>query len=229
LFDTITTVLEGTVEYKEYLQNGWNAATISAAFMVLFTFPEIWGIRAQAKTIERERNGDSVSNVMFMYGLSFFFVCAVFGLHNKSAAMVFNAVLTGLPQVFVLAALLKYKGFSRTEYILAGIFTCMPVWEYYTPYKSESYLVMSFGFWYAFGAQLKELWSAGKTGALDIRLMSVYLGASSAWTVFVFQGNDLYFKISQIGVITLITAIFCLWWIWWWRERRLRLRAHPTT
>ncbi len=210
--------LEWTAEYKNW---GWNAATVSTCIILLVTGPEVWGIIKQSKTIWMDRKGDSVSNTMFSFTLSFFFVAAIYGWHLKSVSMIANSIITGVAQIPILWGLLKFKGFSRTETVLAIVFVLMPIAEHTSSSKGELYLLFSFGLWYAFGAQLWELWREGKRGEVNIRMWSVFLFATAAWTTFAFAGDEFYFKIAQVGISFFITAINVLWWWFWLRDKSL--------
>lgn len=216
--DMLLAALYWTVEYRNF---GWNLATISAATVFVVTFPEIWGIIKQNETIWKDKKGDSVSNIMFSYTLSFFLVGAIYGWHLHSVSMVFNAALTGVVQIPILVGLLKFKGFTKKEVVLGCAFALMPLIEYgggHWGYRSELYLVFSFGLWYAFGDQLGELWRGGKRGEVDIRMFTVFLFATIAWTTFAFMGDEWPFKVSQAGISTFIVAINGLWWWLWLRD-----------
>jgi len=219
LQDIFWAALEWTAEYKNW---GWNAATISVTMIGFFTITESYGILEQNKKIRQDKRGDSVSNILFLYTTSFFLMSGVWGWHLHSIVIVVNAAVTGLVQIPVLMALWKYKDFSVREKVLGVVFAAMPLWMLITPYKSESYLILMFGIWFAFADQFWELWSAGKTGELSIKLLLMYLVASVAWTTYAFTSTDPYFQISQAVLLILLIAITMLWCVWWWRERRAR-------
>ena len=216
LQDIFWAALEWTAEYKNW---GWNAATVSTCIIIAVTGPETWGIIKQGETIWKDKKGDSVSNVMFAFTFSFFFVAAIYGWHLKSVSLIANSVITGFAQVPILWGLLKFKGFSKREFVLAGVFALMPIAELATSLRGELYLVFSFGLWYAFGAQLWELWREKARGEVDVRLLVVYLIATSAWTTFAFSGDEPYFKASQVGISSFIFAINVLWWWFWLRDK----------
>lgn len=220
--DLFWNLVQATAEYQSWQKGGWNTFTITAALLIGFTVTETYGIIVQNREIWRERSGASVSVTMNLFFFSFFFVAAIFGWHERSAAMVFNAVVTGAAQVPIVLGLWKFKGFTRKEWISAGLFAAMMAWELYTPNKSFWYLVFSFGLWYSLYTQLKELWDAGETGVLNGQLLAVFLVSSGTWTAFAFAGENPYFKISQVGIISLFTAITALWCWYWLREHFFR-------
>ena len=166
----------------------------------------------------KKQSGESVSNTAFVLGSAFFVVCALYGWHLKSVSMIVNAVVTGLAQIPIMWGLAKFKGFTKTERWIALAAALMPIWEYVTEMKGEFYLIFSVTIWVAFGSLFVELQKTKTTGALDIRLLSVYMIATIAWTVFAFSGEDMFFKISQSVLVSLMFATTTLWLIYRWRE-----------
>lgn len=220
--DLFWSLVYATAEYQSWQKDGWNTFTVTAQLLAVFTITETYGIVVQGREIWRERSGASVSVTTNLFFFSFFFVAAIFGWYEKSAAMVFNAVVTGVAQIPIVIGLLRFKGFTRQEWLSAALFGAMMGWEVYTPHKSFWYLVFSFGLWYSLYMQLKELWDSGKTGVLNGQLLLVFLVSSGTWTAFAFAGENPYFKLSQVGIITLFSAITALWCWFWIKEQRAR-------
>lgn len=85
MFETIITVLKGTVEWQQYEKFGlWNANTLGAIGVVTTSCLEMWGLWQQGRTIWKLRSGESVSVTMFNYTAWYFLFCGIYGAHINS-------------------------------------------------------------------------------------------------------------------------------------------------
>lgn len=198
-------------------QLGWNALTIGFAGTLLFTLVEAWGLWRQGKTIRDKESGKSVSVLWFCYFATLFAVLFIYGLANRSIAMTFNGLLA-LVHIPILTGLWKHKGFSTVERRAGIAFIGIIMLCAVAPFgmKGWIFLLLSFGNIGASVLQPYEIWKNKTSGAVEIRLLSVYTISTIFWVIYAYASGDWVLKIICPAFLAVLSTTVVLWF--WYRE-----------
>ncbi|MDO8556858.1 MAG: hypothetical protein Q7R98_00110 [Candidatus Jorgensenbacteria bacterium] len=183
-------ILRKTLEYQNF---GFNELFISAVATVIFTVLQGYGVLMQGRRIWRERSGESISVTFFSYATFYFLAFLVYGAEKWSIAMVFNGVL-GFVHIPILAGLLKFKGFTRNEWILLGAFSTMvPAFFILDGEPQEVFLMICLlGILATLVKQTLDTWSyvklrrsgrADKPIALEPRFLVSFMATNAVWFI----------------------------------------------
>lgn len=205
----------------ELEQLGWNALTIGFLGTMIFTLIEGWGLREQGKTIWRTQSGQSVSIITFCYFAALFSILFIYGLSVKSIAMTFNGIVLSVLHIPILRGLWKFKGFTKTEQLLSIAFLATVCTTLFVSFKDVIFLVISFGNIAALSMQPYEIWKEKSSGAVEIKLLAVYLTSTSFWIIYAYSIHDWVLQI----ICPAFLVIFSITTILWFKYRSPNERA----
>src|SRR3989339_183294 len=160
-------------ELVEVQNFGFNAITISAIIIVIFSILESWGIYKQNKKIWDKKSGESVSVAWFIYFMFMLFSYFVYGIFTKEAAIIING-LASLFVVPIVVGLWRFKGFSKIDFFVFLLCVLGFVVMLIFPFKRIMFLLFSFGSILALIAQLVEMHKTKAVGVIEIKLIQVY-------------------------------------------------------
>src|SRR3989339_685777 len=155
-------------ELVEVQNFGFNAITISAIIIVIFSILESWGIYKQNKKIWDKKSGESVSVAWFIFFSDF-----VYCIFSKEAAIIING-LASLFVVPIVVGLWRFKGFSKIDFFVFLLCVLGFVVMLIFPFKKIMFLLFSFGSILALIAQLVEMHKTKAVGVIEIKLIQVY-------------------------------------------------------
>lgn len=197
-----------SVEYQNW---GWNSVTIGSLGTIIFTFVELWGLHKQNQTIWQKQSGQSLSVSWF----SFFFFASVafsfYGLHIRSIASILNGVVLALIHIPILLGLWQYKEFTRWESIQFFLLIATIPAMILLPWKDQVFLIISIGVIYAIATQPLELYKTKSVGAVDIRMLLVYVLSTIFWVIYAFAINEWVLKalaLVNLGSLSLATFLW---------------------
>lgn len=172
-------LLKGTIEYQNW---GWNAMTVSFVGTVFFTLLQMWSSFGQGRTIFQKRSGESVSSVFFIYGGWYCSAFLIYGLTRNSIAMSLNGLLC-VPYAFAVYGLYRFKGFTRTDWLLFVLCSAMgPLMYLLTDITREIVLtVIVIGMLLPLGMQMREMYRTKRPGAVDPRFVVVLALSCIFW------------------------------------------------
>lgn len=184
MLEFLLEILHGSVEYKEW---GWNSTTVGSVGVFIFIFVEGWGLWKQSGTIWLEKSGTSVSFRWFTFIGAYFGATIPYGIYHESIAMTASAVVTTVLHIPIIVGLMKYKDLDISEIIQSVLYLLMIPVIILTEEKEFFYTLFSFGTIYALATQPLELYKTKDPGAVDIRLIAVYVVSTLFWIVFAFS------------------------------------------
>ncbi len=182
-FDAARRFFLDTVEVRQW---GLNSIIVSAFATAVFTLLEGWGLWQQARTIRTRRSGESVSVTWFSFCQFVFPAYALYGMHVRGLAVIFDGTIQALMTLPVMIGLLRFKPLTRREKWQLPIFALMVPAMAFLPWKNTVFLVMTTGFILSSAQQPLELWKRRKTGAVDPKLLAVMLLTMGFWAVYAF-------------------------------------------
>lgn len=197
-----------TLEYKNW---GFNSLTIGFLGTIMLTGIEGWGLVKQKESIWDRESGESVSVMMFSFLLFFMFTFFIYGIYIKSFSVAFNGFVLGILHIPIILGLWKFKGFSRLEkkwFILTSLMIPLMI---FLPWKDETYLVLAFITLFAASTQPWEIWKNDKAGAVDIRLLTVYLISTIFWMIYAFSIGEMPLKITTSATLIILIVTIRLW------------------
>lgn len=186
--------LEWLRQTQEYRNFGLNPLFISATLTVVFTIVQGYGLFQQSGRVWRDRSGESLSVIFFGYAMFYFLAFMLYGAQKQSIAMTLNGAL-GYVHIPILAGILKFKGFTRKEWLFLGMFSLMvPAFLVLKGDLLEIMLMAClFGILVTLGKQTIETWSfvklrrtggADKPIALEPKFLLAFMTTNVFWFVF---------------------------------------------
>src|SRR3989339_528419 len=194
-------------ELVEVQNFGFNAITISAIIIVIFSILESWGIYKQNKKIWDKKSGESVSVAWFIYFMFMLFSYFVYGIFTKEAAIIING-LASLFVVPIVVGLWRFKGFSKIDFFVFLLCVLGFVVMLIFPFKKIMFLLFSFGSILALIAQLVEMHKTKAVGVIEIKLIRVYLVSTAVFVVYSIFVND--WPLLIISVLSFILLVIIL-------------------
>ena len=83
----MSSIFRNSIEWQGW---GYNALTISFIGTVIFIVLEGWGLRIKNRSIWRNKSGESISVILFIYLGCLFITVSIYGCCIKSIAAIFN-------------------------------------------------------------------------------------------------------------------------------------------
>lgn len=204
------TLLGVLAESREYQSWGWNALTVGSSGIIVFTLAEVWGAWKQNQKIWHEKSGESVSVNFFSYNFFSFTALIFYGAHIASGASIFNGLLM-LFYIPILLGLWKFKGFTCREKVLFVFFSTMVPTIAILPWKDEVFLIISAGIVYSVATMPWELWKTKRTGAVEIKLLVVFLISTMFWVAYAFAIGEWVLEILTTVNLFLLCLSTGLW------------------
>lgn len=208
-------IFSRTIEYRSW---GLNASTVSFLATVFFTTFLGWAFWRQDKIVRDRRSGKSVSAIWHTYYAFYSVSALIYGLQTSSGALLYNGLLC-IPRFFVIAGLIKYKGFAPSEKNALVAFALMPVVLLAAPGHDAIFLGISFGSVIAFAFQPFEIWRSKDAGDVDIRLLVTYGIANGFWVVYAYATHIRALMIISPLMLFLSIVTITLWYFY--RRKKL--------
>jgi uncharacterized protein with PQ loop repeat len=197
------------MQFIELQQFGWNLVTFGFVGAMSTALLGFWGIIQQARTIWRQRSGESVPMLMHTYGLLFFGGGSVYGFQIGSLALIIMG-LRGLLTLPVLYGLWKFSNFRWWEWLGTAIVLTILILMPFLPYLDEIYFLTSLGMVPFFLPQPIAILRNGR-GAVSLGfLLSAFIGIAF-WTVYSFAIGNWVLMITNPIMLTVVTATIILW------------------
>lgn len=192
-------ILRQTVEWQMW---GWNLATLSFLFTLVFTLIDGWGYKKQGETIWEHESAESVSAITFFYAAGLCYSYSVYALFIGSIAVLFNGLVLGYNIIPILHGILKFKDMKKSEKICCMLFSLMIPAMLFLPWKGEMFfLFMSVGL-ASLAMQPLEMWRNKNAGDVDIRAMTVFVLGVFFWAVYgFFVGQSPEASSAEAGLI----------------------------
>ena len=202
----------------EWQHWGLNVATFSSVSITVLALFEAWGLRNQIRTIWKEESGESVSVLLFSYRTGYYSLFLPFGIYAGSIVISLNSLLAIFCAVIVYG-LSKYKSWTLYEKVIAGVAPLMPIAMILLPWKDAMYVGFSMVLLGTALWQVVELYRAKSPGALDIRLLSIYVFASFVWLVFAYVVGNVGLMITTPIAFSTMLATALLWVYYFYQEK----------
>jgi uncharacterized protein with PQ loop repeat len=197
---------KNTVEWQGW---GYNALTISFIATAVFTVLEGWGFWMQNLSIWRNKSGESISVVLFIYFGCLFISVIAYGYNIKSMAAIFNGML-GFLHLPILFGLWRYKGYTKLEIGCLCAFPAMIPAMIFLPWKDLLMISMLFGSIIPLAMQLYEMWRAKSAGVVDARFLGVLIISTAFWVVYAFAIQNWVMEVIYPLTLAILVLIFLL-------------------
>lgn len=173
-------ILKNSIEYQNF---GLNALSISAIATICFSIMQGYGAIAQNNKIWREKSGETIKILFFVYNFWYFFSFFIYGIAQNSIAITFNGAI-GFLYIPILIGLHKFKGFSRKEVILSLLgFLVVPA-MIFIPQKNYVLLVIVILICPITIEQFIEFIRNRGLGAFSIKYVIIFFSTSAFWLIY---------------------------------------------
>ncbi|MBI3274008.1 MAG: hypothetical protein HYZ69_02595 [Candidatus Colwellbacteria bacterium] len=178
---------------------------------MFFSVLGAWGLWKQNFAIWKNKSGRSVSISHFSFSLGYFLSGFTWGLEKNSLALILHCGGRAFFHVPILVGLWKFKGFTRSEKILSGLFLAGIFVTILMSVKEASFLIYSIGSILAYFTQPVEIFRNKYAGTVEPGLHWIYFGNGTFWTIYGFATNDpvLEWTVPPNVVIALVTIALC--------------------
>jgi len=173
--------MEKFVEFQNW---GFNALIISFFMTIIFSIFQGYGFVVQSRKIFKEESVESISLVMFFYLFFYLMAFAVYGLEEKSLAIIFK----GLIFIFVapiIVGIFKFKDKITLKDICLFILTMTVVPAMIILKNKDGLLLflLTIGL-VAIFFQLITIVKNKSTGVLEIKLIYICLTTNIFWLIY---------------------------------------------
>jgi uncharacterized protein with PQ loop repeat len=215
--DFVAAVIVSTFEYQNF---GLNVLTISFLVTVGFTFfLQLPGLVSQAQTLWKNKSAEGVEMLTFIAFFSYFLVTLIYMFSISSVAGIINSLTLLPPQIFILAALFKYKKIRLIDVAVGAIGAVLvagmlvPEWRAVI-FTSASILVF-------FALLLQPLTMLRTKSVLNIAVSFPrnFAVVTLVWTIYGLTIGDWYVAGSS-GAFMLV---YLLTTVLWYRYRTLSI------
>ncbi|MBI2108725.1 MAG: hypothetical protein HYT93_00890 [Parcubacteria group bacterium] len=216
--ESILEFLKTTHEYQGF---GINKLTFWALGTVAFTGIEWWGLWKQNEKIWSEKSGESLSVTLITFATFSYFAFIFYGIEIKSASSIFNGIL-GIMDFFILWGLWKFKGFTQREKIQFWVFAAMvPAMAFFPKHHNEIFLIVSIGIIVALLTMPWEIFKAGKTGVVEIKMLIAFDAATIFWVFYAFEIDEPVLKFLSSANLLILIVTTLLWYRLYLKEKQL--------
>ncbi len=202
--------IKNSVEYQQF---GWNALTIGFVMTVIFTFFQGYGLFAQNRVIWKEKSGESLSTLFFIYMTFYFTNFMFYGLAEGKIGMVFNALLV-IMYVPILIGLWKYKTFSLKETYtsLLCVICLFPSYALMNGlYRESFFLALLIGICLFQCMPIYEMWRAKSGGAVSLNYLIMFMITAVGWLIYAIAIHNLMLEIFNPIAILLFGIMLVMY------------------
>lgn len=191
---------------------GWDWEAISFWGIIIFAIIGSWGLWKQSQKIWKEKSGKSVSVTANFFFTASMFVGLAYGLEKNLDAVTFHNLLRIVFLLPIVAGLIKFKKFTKTEKILCACFCIMMLLVWFVPRKDFLFLFSQTVGVLTLATQPYEIFKNKDVGVVEVKLFAVFTPSSIFWVIYAFANGDWILKITQpvFLFLTLITLALCL-------------------
>lgn len=201
--------LQNTLEWRGW---GLNLLTIGAIASCFFTILQGIGIWKQNLRVRCQKSGESVSVIFFSYSLFYFFAFMAYGIFKQSIAMTFNGTL-GFVSIPILAALWRYKRFTKIELASFAVFPLMiPAMILMEEERDILLLIFLIGVLFSIARQAYEAWESADTSTIDPVFIAIFMATNAFWLLYAIAIDNLALIIFNPISFVLFLFIFLMYW-----------------
>lgn len=198
----------------------WDAATIGAWGVNLFTVVEGIGLYLQIRQIWRARSGASVSVGMMLFLTTLCLSAIVYGLTAQRGPLIFNGLVLGLGFGAVAVGLWRFKGYRPWErWFGIGLLISIGL-MLLTGHHDRWYFLYSTGSAVALCLQPWEIWRKQDAGIVDIRMLLLFEVSNTFWVVYGYAVRDWVLMTLCPVYVAVLGLTIILWLIYRPRRRR---------
>lgn len=206
----------------EFVNFGWNPATVSFVGTILLTIFQGWSLFKQSSVIWKNRSGQPLFASLFIYSASYSGMLLVYGILEGRIANVFNGLLF-IPYLMVVIAFYRFERFYSLDRLASITFPLliliMAVLE-----KSHDRQLFFF-----FGAalvvvpiigQARNLSRIGKIGSIEPSYAISLMVSNLFWAVYGISTGDL--AMSILNPVSFVIMVCFLTWYYTFKGLRMR-------
>lgn len=209
-------LLESTVEYREFTENGFfSLGILTALGTVAFTFAQAYGAWEQGRTIWRKRSGEGMSSIMILYSTCYFFAFIVYGAWRTSIAMVFNGLL-GFVFIPAVMGLWRFRGFRVRDWVCLAVFLALVPLMALVEWKDLLLLVSLGGVIVTVIPQTVaayRAWQKGDPGAIEPKFFAMFMATNAFWFVYALAIGNWPLQIFNPVSFTNLGLALAFWWL----------------
>lgn len=206
-------IIKQTVEYQDWGFNGLSAGVVGV--LVFWCF-QTWGLYKQGNKIRDgvvKSGKESALSVHWIgYLAGFMLVNLPYGIHMKSALLVFSPAISFVFLARVLWNIYSLYGFTRDEVIGLVLYSLMIPLMILLPWMDIMYLVFSLGTAVALTTQPWKMFKEKSADGIEIRMLLTYLAMIVFWCIYAFAIESLALMILN-PIVMIITVITILLWV----------------
>lgn len=210
--------LLNTVEWQNW---GWNTLTYGAIGAGALAIFQGFGVWRQGIRVHREKQAQTLSFLLFGYSMAYFFSAAIYGVKQKSIALMILAG-SGLLHIPIVTGIPKYRAVTTQERWFVRIFFLMiPLMWYATKVELHEtfFLVFLFGLLGFIAPQAYRAWKRADTSDLDVVMILSFLIGAIFWFVYGFADNR-WWALKVFNPPAFVLWFFIL--LMWWKKGRLK-------
>src|SRR3989344_3987069 len=165
---------------------GWNLATGAFIVTVALTLFQLHGLIQQARAVWKERKNADVSPVMFFTFFTYFLVFlsySVSAAHRNGGGIV-NTLILLWPQLFILAALVKFKPLNRSAILVAIGGIVLVAVSALTSYQMVCYYIAAVAMFGGLVLQALETIERKSVKGVALSFPLTFAIVTAAWVVY---------------------------------------------
>lgn len=197
---------------KESMFAGWSPESISSIGIIFFIIFGSYALFVQGRKIWKNESGLSVSVVWTFIFFSMFTTYPIIGIERDNILMVIQGVFRIIFYIPILCGLYKFKGFTRTEIVLARLFFVMVFIMIEYPRTGEFVYttITLFGVAgvFAQGMLIKKEMNAGVVSAV---LLFAYATNAGLWIWYNYEIQDFFLFINSIFFMIAYAYTIAMW------------------
>ncbi|MFZ4648283.1 MAG: hypothetical protein ACOYMB_01455 [Patescibacteria group bacterium] len=195
-----------SVEAKNF---GLNTITISALITLILSTYQMWGVTKQIATIRRERSTESISIPLIIFAFFYLIATVMYGIYTSKLSIIYN----GSNFLFFLVVLIniwRIKKFAISDFLYLLLFSLLILEMIINPNKKLAYMMCASIMLIGMISQLILLIKNEKSGALEPKLINVYIVTNSSWLIYGIITNDWVLQLSNAISVTIVISIAIL-------------------
>ncbi|MCX6795234.1 MAG: hypothetical protein NT165_00675 [Candidatus Falkowbacteria bacterium] len=204
--ETIVQFFKNSVEAKNF---DFNLITVSALLTIILSTYQMWGVTKQIATIERKKSVESISIPLIIFAFFYLIATALYGVYTMKLSVIYN----GTNFLFFSVVLIKvwrYKKINSSDAMFLLLFSLMIPIMVISTNKKLAYMSCASVMLLGMLSQLILLIRNKKSGALEPKLINVYIVTNSSWLIYGIITKDWVFQLSNAISVTIITLIAIL-------------------
>lgn len=196
----------------EYRIWGWNLSTISFLATVAFTFGlQLPGLISQARKIWKNHSAEGIETITFITFFTYFVVFFVFALSGRSAAGIINCAVLIIPQVWIVAGVLKFKQFRIVDAIVALLGISLFIISLISANKEIFYIIASATVFLGLLLQPITMIKTKTSTNISLSFPLNFAIVTGVWTIYAFAIKNWAIAGSSLGFELIYISMVVLW------------------